>query len=224
MSAASAPARHVAEHLGIRLSEYDDRIRTFIPHYEEILDAAASAVGRRARRVVDLGIGTGALSSRVLTQARGAAIVGIDEDEAILGLAARRLGPRAALRCASFLSVPFPAADAFVASFALHHVRTRATRLALYRRVRRALRRGGVFVAGDCYPATDRALAAAQMQAWRSHVRRTYSPARTTSLFLSWAREDTYVPLATETALLENAGFRVDVVWRRDAFAVLAAR
>jgi tRNA (cmo5U34)-methyltransferase len=224
MSAASAPARHVAEHLGIRLSEYDDRIRTFIPHYEEMLDAAASAVGRGARRVVDLGVGTGALSARVLTQARGAAIVGIDEDEAILDLAARRLGARAALRCDSFLEAPFPAADAFVASFALHHVRTRASRLALYRRVRRALRRGGVFVAADCHPATDRVLAAAQMQAWRSHVRRTYSPARTAALFRSWAHEDTYVPLAAETALLVKAGFRVDIVWRRDAFAVLAAR
>lgn len=222
--AASRSSRHVAEHLGIRLSEYDKRIRTFIPHYEEMLDAAAAAVSPQARRIVDLGVGTGALASRVLTRARRATVVGIDEDEAILGLAARRLGARATLICGSFLQTPFPAADAIVGSFALHHVRTPAERLRLYRRIRRALRRGGVLVAADCHPAADRAMAAAQMGAWRAHVGHTYPSARTTALFRSWGREDVYVPLAVETTMLERAGFRVEITWRRDAFAVLVAR
>ena len=39
-----------ASHLGIDLREYDSRIRTFIPGYDELLDAAAarSAVTVRA--------------------------------------------------------------------------------------------------------------------------------------------------------------------------------
>ncbi len=224
MASASSRPRHVAEHLGIRLSEYDDRIRTFIPHYEEMLEAAASAVSPQARRVVELGIGTGALASRVLARARRAHVAGIDADEAILALAAQRLGGRATLVCGSFLQAPFPKADAFVASFALHHVRTRAAKRRLYRRLRGALRRGGVLVIAECHPAADRALAAVQMRAWRAHVGRRYPPARTAALFRSWAREDVYVPLATEMALLTEAGFRVEVTWRRDAFAVLVAR
>ena len=35
----------VASHLGIQLTEYDRRIRTFIPDYEEMLDAAAKDKG-----------------------------------------------------------------------------------------------------------------------------------------------------------------------------------
>ena len=31
----------VATHLGIKLTEYDSRIRIFIPHYEEMLDVAS---------------------------------------------------------------------------------------------------------------------------------------------------------------------------------------
>ena len=54
----------VATHLGIKLADYDSRIRTFIPHYEEMLDVAAAAIQPRARTIVDLGIGTGALSAR----------------------------------------------------------------------------------------------------------------------------------------------------------------
>ena len=38
-----------ATHLGINLSEYDAVIRTLIPHYDELIDAAGAAVGALAR-------------------------------------------------------------------------------------------------------------------------------------------------------------------------------
>src|SRR5713226_3203952 len=126
----------VATHLGIRLAEYDARIRTFIPDYEEMLDVAAAAVPARARTLVDLGIGTGALAARCLEIAPRARVVGIDVDPQILALAARRLRDRATLAAGTFLRTPLPSCDAVVASFALHHVRTRAAKAALYRRIR----------------------------------------------------------------------------------------
>lgn len=224
MASSSNRTRHVAAHLGINLSEYDERIRTFIPRYEEMLDAAAAAVPSRARRILDLGIGTGALASRVLVHAPRATATGIDADAAILALAARRLGARGTFVRGSFLRWPLPAADAIVSSFALHHVRTRGAKVRFYGRVRAALRRGGVLVTADCHPALDRRIAAGQMSAWRAHVGRSYSSARTKRLFQSWGREDVYVPLETEQALLQRAGFHVEVIWRRDAFAVIVAR
>jgi SAM-dependent methyltransferase len=213
----------VAAHLGIRLSEYDRRIRTFIPSYDEMLDAAAASILPKARTIVDLGIGTGALAVRCLRRARQASVVGIDEDADIAALATRRIGARATVIRGSFLRVPLPRADAFVASFALHHVRTRAAKTRLYRRIRAALRRGGVFVSADCHPARNRTLAAAQMTAWRAHLRRSYPPAQASALLRAWAREDVYMPLDVEMMLLRRAGFRTEIVWRRDAFAVLAS-
>src|SRR6185369_14938609 len=59
----------VSQHLGIKLSEYDHRIRTFVPFYEEMLDVVADTVFATcgtAPRITDLGIGTGALSARCL--------------------------------------------------------------------------------------------------------------------------------------------------------------
>ena len=214
----------VAAHLGIRLTEYDRLIRTFIPYYEEMLDAAAAVVPARARTIVDLGIGTGALAQRCLARAPGASVIGIDADADILALAAQSIGPRATVVCGTFLRTPLPRADAVVSSFALHHVRTREPKIRLYHRVRAALRPGGVVVSADCHPAGDRALGEEQMRAWAAHVRRSYPPARARALLRSWAREDVYVPLETEATLLRRAGFRVEIVWRRDAFALLTGK
>src|SRR5262245_34260050 len=213
----------VASHLGIRLNEYDARIRTFIPDYDAMLEVAASLVPRHARTIVDLGIGTGALSARCLRAAPRARVVGIDVDEAIAALAARRLRGRLTLVAGSFLRATLPACDAAVASFALHHVRTRAAKAALYRRVRRALRPRGRLIIVDCQPALDRTLRAVQRDSWLEHLRAAYSPAKARGLLAAWSHEDVYVPLEIEQDLLTASGLRPDVVWRRGAFAVIAA-
>lgn len=213
----------VAAHLGIRLADYDKRIRTFIPDYETMLDVAASLVPRHARMIVDLGIGTGALSARCLRAAPRARVVGIDVDAEIVALASRRLRDRLTIVSGSFLKAPLPACDAAVASFALHHVRTRAAKASFYRRVRRALRPRGRLIIVDCQPALDRSLRDAQRDAWLAHLRASYSPARARGLLAAWSHEDVYVPLETEQLLLTASGLQPEVVWRRGAFAVINA-
>jgi ubiquinone/menaquinone biosynthesis C-methylase UbiE len=214
----------VASHLGIRLAEYDARIRTFIPDYEEMLDVAAAAVPPRTRAIVDLGTGTGALAARCLRHARRARVTGIDADGAILKVAERRLGPRASFIEGSFLRAPIPRCDIIVSSFALHHIRTRAAKAALYARLRHALRRNGRLISVDCQPSPAPEIEAAQMTAWLAHLRKRYGKSDARRLLQAWADEDTYQPLNVETALLITAGFRVDVLWRKGAFAVLLAR
>jgi SAM-dependent methyltransferase len=168
----------VSTHLQIDLGEYDARIRTFIPRYEEMLDRAVAALrdsGGSPSTVVDLGTGTGALMAKVgkvLTRAR---LVGIDKDEGMLAMAARRLpGRRTTLVLDSFLNATLPRCDAVTASFALHHVEHRRTKAALYRRIRAALRRRGVLVSADCHPASHPALAAAGRASWLDHLAATY--------------------------------------------------
>jgi SAM-dependent methyltransferase len=213
----------VATHLGIKLADYDARIRSFIPDYEEMLDVAAGAIPSRTRTIVDLGIGTGALAARCLSSAPAARVIGIDVDPAIVALAAKRLRDRATFTTGSFLRARLPRCDAAVASFSLHHVRTRAAKAALYRRIHAALRSRGLFISVDCQPAGDRAVRRAQRQAWLAHLRRAYTPARAAVLLDAWADEDVYVPLAAELGMLRRSGFLVEILWRRGAFAVLRA-
>lgn len=217
----------VATHLGIRLRDYDAMIRTFIPNYEEMLDEAASAVRlvrRRSPVIIELGIGSGALAERCLAVAPRARVIGLDVDADILALARRRLGSRLTALTGSFQSMPLSRCDVITASFALHHVRTHARKAETYRRCFRALRRGGLFVSADCFVATDRQQRARDRAAWRAHLEQSYGPRRAEGFLRAWAKEDVYFSLADEIALLERAGFTVDVRWRRRAFAVVVGK
>ena len=214
----------VAAHLGIDLHEYDERIRTFIPNYEEMLDVAAEAIPSSARTIVDLGTGTGALAARCVEKVPRAHVIGIDSDSGILAAAAGRLHKRGSFLCADFVTAPLPECDAVVASFSLHHIRTRPAKTALYRRIRAALRKGGAMLSVDCNPADDPELAAEQMKAWRAHLEDFYSRSRASSLLRAWSHEDFYVPLDVEIALMRQGGLRAETLWRKGAFAVIIGR
>jgi hypothetical protein len=110
-----------------------------------------------------------------------------------------------------------------ISSFALHHVRTETAKLALYRKLRRSLRRQGQLVTVDCQPALRAAVRREQFDAWRTHLRAHYSARAAAKLLDDWSREDVYVPLEREVRLLERAGFDVEIIWRKGAFAVLSA-
>jgi len=218
----------VAAHLGIDLAEYDARIRTFIPDYETMLGAAAATlratVPTRAPLIVDLGIGTGALAAACLEVVPRARIFGIDEDAGMLDAARARLGPR--LRTAvhdTFERAAIPRCDALVASLALHHVPTPARRLRLFRRLRAALRPGGVLLTADCHPSSHARLAALERAHRLEFLARTYTPREARGFANAWAREDHYTTLIDELAFLRRAGFHADVAWRRRQYAVIVA-
>ena len=216
----------VAEHLGIKTSEYDQQILTFIPHYADVLEAAAGALDaldRSARTLVDLGTGSGALAGRCVKRLRGARVIGIDSDAAMLAMARRRLGATITAVVGNFESTPIPACDLVTASFSLHHVAQPAAKLAVFRRAFAALRPGGMLIDADCLLNGDARLQGRDQEEWRRHLAATHGRAGAAKFLRAWAGEDTYFTLDQETALLRDAGFSVDVAWRRGAFAVVAA-
>ena len=218
----------VSSHLSITPAAYDRRIRGLIPHYDELIDQVARALGfatRPIRRIVDLGIGTGALARACFTQAPSARVWGIDADPAMTAVARVRLGrlaSRVTIESGDFTRTPLPRADAIVASYSLHHIRARYDKQRFYRRCYQALGRGGVLISGDCFPASSARGLARDLDVWMSHLSKTFGTrARAKRVYESWAAEDVYVPLADEARMLERAGFTVEVPWRRSPFAVM---
>lgn len=213
-----------AAHLGIKPGEYDKLIATLIPHYGELIDAAAAAVNiiaRSAPAVVDLGTGSGALLQRIRKVRPKAKLTGIDSDAAMLSAAAGRLGKKLQTVEDNFEQAAIPPCDVVSASFALHHIPTGGRKTAVYERCFAALRPGGMLVSADCYLAVDRKIQRCHREAWLEHLERHYTARKAESFLRTWAREDVYFTLDREIELLKGAGFSPEVTWRRDSFGVL---
>jgi SAM-dependent methyltransferase len=216
-----------ASHLGIDLRDYDARIRTFIPGYEQLLAIASTVLGAtvtaRSPLIVDLGTGTGALAAWCLQARPRARVIGVDEDEEMLAAAAKRLRRHFTGVPGSFETVDLPACHAVTACLALHHIPTPARRLRLFRRIHRSLHRTGVLIIADCYLSSDPRVRALDRALWLDHLRQNYTGRQAQAFLRGWAKEDFYAPLRDEIAHLERAGFTVDVAGRRGPFAVLVA-
>ncbi|MEO6222070.1 MAG: class I SAM-dependent methyltransferase [Vicinamibacterales bacterium] len=218
----------VSSHLAVAPQDYDAQIRKLIPLYDELISEVARALAHAARpvrRIVDLGVGTGALARACLVEVPGSRVWGIDTDAAMMQVARVRLGRRMArvtLTNDSFLDAHLPPCEAIVSSYALHHIRTLRKKQAFYRRCFAALRPGGVLINGDCAPASTPHGFAQDLDVWFTHLARTFGGrAGAKRVYDSWAAEDVYVPLATELNLLQRSGFETDVPWRRSPFAVM---
>jgi ubiquinone/menaquinone biosynthesis C-methylase UbiE len=211
-------------HLGIKFNEYDAVIASLIPHYKPLIEAAAEAVdvaARMAPAVVDLGTGSGALAAEILKVRPKARLIGIDADSSMLEAAQRRLKGRIDIVQDDFERARIPRCDVVSASFSLHHIDAGRKKGALYKRCFAALRDGGMFVSADCFLATDGQLRRRHRQAWLEHLQKKYTKKKAEQFLRTWAKEDVYFSLEREMDLLKDAGFSVEVTWRRDSFAVL---
>jgi ubiquinone/menaquinone biosynthesis C-methylase UbiE len=211
-------------HLGIKFGAYDATIATLIPHYRDLIAAAAEAVDALAPSalvIVDLGTGTGALAEQIRRVRPRARFTGIDADEAMLALARKRLHGRIDTVTGNFERTSIPRCDVVSASFALHHIPTARRKASLYRRAAAALTRGGMLVSADCFLASTARLQSRHREAWLRHLQKKYSRPKAVGFLRTWAREDVYFTLEGEMAMLAAAGLKPEVTWRRDAFAVL---
>lgn len=217
----------VKRHLDVGADAYDAQIRRFIPHYEEMLATAVEVLGALVpadARVLDLGGGTGALSGALLDGLPDIRVTVLDVDPDMLGEARRRLarfGERVAFHEASFFD-PLPAADAVVASLALHHIHDLARKTELYRAIHDALPPGGVLLNLDAAVPDDTVLNGLVFDRWAAHMgRHGIADDEARQHFRAWAGEDRYFPLDVELAALRSAGFEgVECFYRRGPQAI----
>lgn len=181
---------------------YADMIRADIPSYGRLQDELTAASGSGARRVLDLGTGTGETARRLLEAHPEAFLVGVDESASMLGVAASVLpGDRVDLRVGE-IEAPLPDGpfDLVASALCVHHL-SGDEKADLFARIRAVLRPGGRFVLADVVVPLDPADA-------------------TTSLTPGFDRPS---PLADQLAWLGDAGFEARVCWESGDLAVVAA-
>jgi tRNA (cmo5U34)-methyltransferase len=192
---------NVADQFHFYPDAYLELVRSEVPAYDRLQDAVAAATdGLRPRSVLDLGVGTGVTSNRILVLHPDVRLVGIDENAEMLDHARRAL-PAADLRVAR-LQDPLPEGpfDVVVSALAVHHL-DGAGKADLFNRVAAVLAPGGRFVLGDVVAPEDPADAVTPID----------------------GEYDTPSSAAEQLRWLGDAGFRADLAWAERDLAVLVA-
>lgn len=215
----------VSRHLRLEIDAYDESIRRFIPGYEAMISKAADEVAAvHPDQVLDLGAGTGGLSSALLRRTEVGRVELLDVDPEMLARARTRLanfGDRAQFTDASFEDV-LPACDAAASSLALHHIPKLEDKTAVYRQVFEALPNGGVFVNADATMPVEPAAKEKTFRGWADHmVASGIDEKLAWQHFEEWAEEDTYFSLEQELTALQAAGFDTKCSWRHGPIAVI---
>ena len=182
---------------------YLDEIRADVPDYDRLQDRLVAATGDGARRILELGTGTGETSGRLLARHRAASLVGVDASEAMLTRAAESLpADRVELRVGR-LEDPLPEGpfDLVASALAIHHLDA-AGKSDLFKRVRAVLSPDGRFVLADVVIPADRRDA-------RTPLTEGFDKPSPVSEQLRW---------------LSDAGLSPSVVWESGDLAVIAAR
>ena len=225
-----ADEHRVAGHLGVAADEYDRTIRAFIPSYDRMIATVVHWLDGHVPPgglVVDLGAGTGGLSIAILDALPNVRVQLVDVDPSMLEVAATRCSAHAGrfeLRRAPF-DDRLPRCDAVVASFALHHVATHAEKRELYRAIHTALEPAGLVVVADALVHPDGPVRRRMTDDLLAHMERSgMSVGEAEAHLAQWAKEDFYVSLPDELALIAEAGFaRPDCFWRDGEVAVYGA-
>jgi tRNA (cmo5U34)-methyltransferase len=178
---------------------YAAMVREEVPDYDRLQDEVARATdGIAARRVLELGTGTGITTRRVLARHPGARLTGVDSSAEMLAAADL---PGADLRlqdlCEPLTDGPF---DLVFSSLAVHHLDGPA-KTDLFKRVAAALAPGGRFVLADVIVPEDPADVV-------------------TPLDEGFDLPDT---VADQLAWLRDAGLDARVSWQARDLAVLVA-
>ena len=131
-------------------------MRTEVPGYEQLQEAAVAASGASATRVLELGTGSGESTRRLLARHPGAFLVGIDASDPMLARARSVLPPGRVELHRRRLEDPLPEGqfDLAVSVLAVHHL-AEPGKAALFRRVAARLLPGGRFVLADLVTPAD---------------------------------------------------------------------
>jgi tRNA (cmo5U34)-methyltransferase len=181
---------------------YLEMIRADVERFDELQDAVADATrDAPARRILELGTGTGETARRVLELHPEAEFVGVDESDSMLNEARQLLPASADLRPSRLQnSLPDGPFDLVFSCLTVHHL-DGSEKAELFGRVANALRPGGRFVLADV-------------------VVPDHSEDAVTPLTEGFDLPDS---VGDQLAWLEKAGFRPRLTWSWKDLAVISA-
>lgn len=204
---------------------YDADRAKLIPCYEAFYRRTTDLIPAGAKKILDLGAGTGLLSTFVRLWYPDAHIHLMDVSTEML--------QRARLRLASDLNVSYEVADystaqlgegydAIVSALAIHHL-DNAAKKALFRRILAALRSGGAFINAEQVAGPTPELDEVYKRLWLQQAREAGATSDQIADSLYRQQDDHCASVEEQLDWMRDAGFVDADCWFKDnRFAVLA--
>jgi tRNA (cmo5U34)-methyltransferase len=207
---------------------YNAARRRLIPPYDRFYGTAIEAVGLagKVERVLDLGAGTGLLSSQLRVAWPGAELVLTDGAEAMLEQARELLGEQRTSYVRADLADELPAGpwDAIVSALAIHHLDDDGKQR-LFTRAHEQLRPGGVFVNAEQIAGTTPFFDALNARWHEQQARAAGSDDAEWAGAVERMAHDDCSTVDAQLSWLRQAGFAdADCLFKDHRFAVIVGR
>ena len=209
----------------------DEARRRLVPYLGQLYATVAAVLPYERDEpidILDLGAGTGGLSSFILDRFPNSHITLVDASEETLERARHNLGPesdRLTFLTLDFARDSLPSGfHAVMSALAIHHLSNIDTR-ALYRTVFSSLLPGGMLINADRVAAPSMMLADRYHTAWRLDLQAMGASDDEIAAAEERQQDDNPTPVLEHLQWLVNASFRdVDVFYRNLRFSVHGGR
>lgn len=205
-------------------STYDQNRSHLIPGCDRIYARTIELIPAGAKKIVDLGAGSGLLTILIRQRFPDAHIHLIDFSAPMLDLARERLADDANLTFSQtdYVKSPLPQQQcAIVSTLSIHHLDDH-DKQSLYQRCYEALSPNGVFVNTDHIAGPTPAMEEVYQQRWLNEIRALGATEQQIADSLFRQQEDRRSPLEPQLEWLRNAGFAdADCWFKESSFAVM---
>lgn len=209
----------------ITASTYDADRAKLIPCYNAFHRRATDLIPAGAKRILDLGAGTGILTTFVRSWYPDAHIHLIDFSAPMIEIARQRLAndTNVSFEVADYTTAPLGQDyDAIVSALSIHHLEHPAKQT-LFARIFAALRPGGVFVNAEQVAGPTPALDAIYKSLWLQQVREAGATPQQIADSLYRQQDDRCASVEDQLHWMREAGFTDADCWFKDnRFAVLS--
>jgi tRNA (cmo5U34)-methyltransferase len=222
----------VRHHFAAKWEEYDSKIEKTIPFYTEsfdILTSIASRMLKPARRILEIGMGTGNLTIKLLNAFPDASILGMDIVGNYIFQARQKLGihkNRVDLILKDINSFEFTESyDLIVSSYVFHHIENVA-QSKIYQTIYEHLNPEGVFINADFIDSASTYFSVLFDELRMNYMRQQgMSENSIQADYLEHRKLEIPMPLKDQITLLSQIGFKeVECFWKYLNLAVFGCK
>lgn len=209
----------------ITASTYDADRAKLIPCNDALYRRACDLIPGGAKKILDLGAGSGILTQQVRSWYPDAQIHLIDFSTNMIDLAKKRLAhdKNVTFEVADYTSAPLGEGyDAVVSALSIHHLEHEVKK-SLFKKILAALRPGGAFVNAEQVAGPTTVLDKVYRDLWLQQVRESGATAQQIADSLYRQQDDRCASCEDQMQWMRDAGFvDVDCWFKDNRFAVLA--